>query len=309
MGPVGGTVSTVGREDWPEPSEKDAPAADVVGPALRAVAAVREAAATGSGTRDEVAGSGTLGAVGATDATPIVVDLTSGTASVTLGDAHSSPDIDPGRIVGPLQGLLGASPLRLGVKRAIDMVLALVALIVFAPILLVVAVLVATTSRGPVFYKSVRLGRGGEPFSFWKFRTMYNGADRDLESYLHMNDQSGPVFKIKDDPRRTRVGSFLRRSSIDELPQLLHVLSGKMSIVGPRPPLPGEVLKYGVVARQRLLVKPGLTCIWQVSGRSNVDFDTWVQMDLDYIATWSLGSDIKLILRTIPAVLRGTGAH
>ena len=199
--------------------------------------------------------------------------------------------------------------MRLGVKRLVDVVLSLVAIVLLSPLFLLGAALVALTSRGPVVYRSTRLGRGEEPFVFWKFRTMYDGAHEDRESYSHLNHQSGPIFKIREDPRCTPIGFFLRRSSLDELPQLFHVLRGKMSLVGPRPPLAEEVAQYDATARQRLLVKPGLTCIWQVSGRANIDFEKWVEMDLDYISTWSLRTDLWLMLRTVPAILRGTGAH
>jgi lipopolysaccharide/colanic/teichoic acid biosynthesis glycosyltransferase len=277
---------------------------------------LRATAAPGAAAVDETPSDGSL-AVAPTaepsDAQSIrtVIDLTSETPTVELRpvDGETQLEVPPGLFIGPLQGLLGASTRQLAAKRALDVALSLLAIVVLSPVFLLVALLVATTSRGPVVYRSIRIGRGGEGFAFWKFRTMYNGAEQDRKSYLHMNDASGPIFKIRNDPRLTRVGSFLRKSSLDELPQLFHVLSGKMSLVGPRPPLPEEVDLYDAVARQRLLVKPGLTCIWQVSGRSDVDFQTWIQMDLEYISAWSLGRDLVLLLRTVPAVLRGTGAH
>lgn len=205
-------------------------------------------------------------------------------------------------------GLLGASRSRLFAKRFIDVTGALVALVLFAPLLALVALAVKLTSPGPVFYVSDRVGKDGESFRFLKFRTMRTEADIEKPMLLELNDVDGPIFKIKDDPRITPLGRFLRRSSLDELPQLVHVLSGKMSLVGPRPPIPEEVAEYSVYHMSRLAVKPGLTCLWQVSGRSTLDFETWVEMDLEYIDNWSLGYDLRLIARTFPAVLSGRGA-
>ncbi len=172
-----------------------------------------------------------------------------------------------------------------------------------------IAVLVAVTTPGPVLYRSERVGKDGQVFSFLKFRSMFIDAPARLEELRDHNEQTGPVFKMENDPRITPIGKFLRRGSIDELPQLLHVLSGRMSIVGPRPALVAEVEQYSDVERQRLLVKPGITCIWQVSGRSTIDFDTWVAMDLEYIRCWSLAKDVSLMAQTVPAVLSGKGAY
>lgn len=209
----------------------------------------------------------------------------------------------------PTRGLPGATRWRLAVKRSMDIVLSAVAIVILTPLLLAVALLVKVTSRGPVFYVQERVGRAGEPFRMLKFRSMHLDAHDRRDEHVDANIHQGPIFKIRDDPRVTPVGHVIRRLSIDELPQLFNVLVGNMSLVGPRPPLPEEFLDYTARERQRLLVKPGVTCIWQVSGRSDIDFPTWVEMDLDYIRTWSLWLDLKLLLKTVPAVLSGRGAY
>lgn len=198
---------------------------------------------------------------------------------------------------------------KLGVKRLTDIVGALALLIVLSPVMLAAAAAVRLTSRGPVLFRQDRVGKDGEHFSMLKFRSMRIDAEDRLADVFALNEQTGPVFKAKDDPRITQVGRILRRCSIDEMPQLFHVLSGSMSLVGPRPALPSEVEHYTPYAQQRLLAKPGLTCIWQVNGRSTIDFETWVEMDLDYIEQWSIRSDIKLLAETLPAVLSGDGAY
>ncbi|MGH2595253.1 MAG: sugar transferase [Actinomycetota bacterium] len=207
------------------------------------------------------------------------------------------------------RGLLGASWWQLAVKRALDIVMSVLAIVVLTPLLLAVALLVMVTSPGPVFYVHQRVGRGGEPFRMVKFRSMYRNAHDLREAHVGQNMHQGPIFKIRDDPRITPVGRAIRKLSIDELPQFFNVLMGHMSLVGPRPALPEEFLDYTERERERLLVKPGVTCIWQVSGRSDIDFHTWIDMDLEYIETWSLLLDLKLLLRTVPAVLTGRGAY
>lgn len=194
-------------------------------------------------------------------------------------------------------------------KRLFDIVVALLALIFLSPIILVAALLVRLTSPGPVIFRQVRVGKGGRYFWCYKFRSMCVDAEKKKQELLHLNEASGPVFKIKRDPRVTPVGAILRKLSIDELPQLINVLKGDMSIVGPRPPLPSEVEVYSDYALQRLAVTPGLTCLWQVSGRSNISFERWVELDLAYIETMSFLTDLLILLRTIPAVLTGSGAH
>ena len=194
-------------------------------------------------------------------------------------------------------------------KRAMDIVGATVALIVFSPIMVAVAIAIKLTSKGPVIFKQQRAGLGGKPFTFYKFRTMFENADTMKENLLHCNEQIGPVFKIKADPRITTVGRFLRKTSIDELPQLWNVLTGDMSLVGPRPPTLDEVPHYETWQYKRLAVTPGITCIWQVSGRSKIGFEDWVRMDIRYTKARSLIHDIKILLRTIPAVISQRGAH
>jgi lipopolysaccharide/colanic/teichoic acid biosynthesis glycosyltransferase len=211
--------------------------------------------------------------------------------------------------VSPVGGLATASWPARAAKRTVDIIVSALALLLLTPLLLAVTVLVKATSRGPVLYRSVRTGKDGREFAFWKFRSMYVGAADHLTLIADENEQTGPVFKMKHDPRITKFGRILRKTSIDELPQLLHVLTGKMSLVGPRPALPAEVAQYDARARQRLAVKPGITCIWQVSGRSDIDFDTWVDMDVEYIKKWSPLLDIRLLLLTIPAVISGKGAY
>ena len=207
------------------------------------------------------------------------------------------------------RGLLNATRWQLAVKRGLDIVMSGLALVVLTPLLLAVAILVGVTSPGPIFFVQERVGRAGKPFRMLKFRSMYRDAhDRRLE-HVEQNMHQGPIFKIRDDPRTTPVGRAIRRLSIDELPQFFNVLMGSMSLVGPRPALPEEFLDYSERERGRLLVKPGVTCIWQVSGRSDVDFDTWIDMDLEYIEEWSLRLDLKLLAKTVPAVITGRGAY
>lgn len=194
-------------------------------------------------------------------------------------------------------------------KRWIDIGLSSTSLVVLSPAFLVVSVVIKLTSKGPIFYRQKRVGLNGRIFTLYKFRSMVVNADKMLEELADQNEMSGPVFKVKDDPRITQFGRFIRKYSIDELPQLFNVLRGDMSLVGPRPPLPDEVSEYMRKQRRRLSMRPGLTCIWQVSGRNQIpDFDTWAKLDLEYIDNWSLKKDFELMLRTIPVVLSGSGA-
>lgn len=196
-----------------------------------------------------------------------------------------------------------------GLKRAFDIVFALVILGLTWPIMLVVALLVKLTSKGPVIFQQVRVGQRGRYFNCYKFRSMCADAEEKKKLLMHLNEADGPVFKIKSDPRITPIGAFIRKTSLDELPQLFNVLKGDMSIVGPRPPIPSEVELYSPRERGRLAVRPGLTCLWQVSGRSNVSFERWVELDLLYIETMSFRNDLKIVMQTVPAVLTGSGAH
>jgi exopolysaccharide biosynthesis polyprenyl glycosylphosphotransferase len=197
----------------------------------------------------------------------------------------------------------------LALKRVFDVVTSAAAVLVLSPVFLLTALAIKIESPGPVFFRQQRVGRNGRPFKMMKFRSMHIDAEARLEALRHLNEADGPVFKIRNDPRITRVGRFIRRTSIDELPQFLNVLAGEMSVVGPRPPIPAEVRQYQRWQRRRLSVKPGITCTWQVSGRSNISFEKWMQLDLDYIDTWSLWKDLAIIFRTIPAVLMSRGAH
>lgn len=207
------------------------------------------------------------------------------------------------------RGLLGAPVWKLAVKRALDIVGSLVLLLVLAPLFAMVAIAIVASSPGPVFFVQQRVTRGGRMFPMVKFRSMYRDADSRRDEIIDLNECSGPVFKVRRDPRVTPVGSLIRKLSLDELPQLFNVLVGHMSLVGPRPPILTEVASYDRRQLGRLAVRAGLTCIWQVSGRSDVDFGRWIDMDIEYIENWTLALDLRLLLRTVPAVLSGRGAY
>lgn len=193
-------------------------------------------------------------------------------------------------------------------KRLVDVVAAISFLILLTPFFFLIAAWIKRTSHGTVFYHDRRVGKDGKEFTMYKFRTMYQGADQLKEKLKEYNEMSGPAFKMREDPRVTPIGRFLRRHSLDELPQLWNILKGEMSLVGPRPPLVEEVCHYQPWHWKRLSVTPGATCLWQVSGRNTIDnFDDWVRMDLEYIHRWSLWLDFKIILKTVWTVLRGTG--
>jgi exopolysaccharide biosynthesis polyprenyl glycosylphosphotransferase len=198
---------------------------------------------------------------------------------------------------------------KFSVKQVMDWGLAALLTVLAAPILLTIALTVAMTSRGPVFYLSHRVGRGGRLFPMVKFRTMYVGADRDVMALAAANDADGPLFKMRDDPRITRVGGFLRRYSLDELPQLFNVLRGHMSLVGPRPPLPHEVAAYEERMKRRLLVKPGMTGLWQVTGRSDLSWEESVRLDVYYAENWTPFLDLLILAQTARAVISGRGAY
>jgi exopolysaccharide biosynthesis polyprenyl glycosylphosphotransferase len=196
------------------------------------------------------------------------------------------------------------------IKYAADRVIALLLLILLSPFFLILMLLIKITGNAgaPVFYGQTRCGLHGRQFTLWKFRSMVPDADRQRDNLEPHNEMTGPVFKMRDDPRVTTIGRWLRRTSLDELPQLWNVLKGEMSLVGPRPPLPSEVERYDRWQRRRLSMKPGITCIWQVSGRNRLSFEEWMAMDLQYIDNWSLGLDIKILLKTIYVVATGYGA-
>lgn len=238
-------------------------------------------------------------------------------SGVTLLVAPRLTDISGPRIhIRPVAGLplLNVeepefSGVRRIVKGALDRLLALVAISVLSPVLIGVALAVRLTSRGPVLFTQMRVGRHGRPFRIHKFRSMYVDAEHRLIDLRDRNENDGLLFKIKDDPRVTPVGRFIRRYSLDELPQFFDVLLGRMSLVGPRPPLPSEVDLYPLDVRRRLVVKPGITGLWQVSGRSNLSWDDSVRLDLLYVENWSLAMDVTIMMKTVLAVLRRDGAY
>jgi len=195
------------------------------------------------------------------------------------------------------------------VKRIFDIVVSFLGIVLLCPILLIAGFLIKLTSPGPVFFTQKRLGLNKRHFDVYKFRTMVVGAEARMREIEHLNEVSGPVFKIKNDPRITPIGRLLRKTSIDELPQLFNVLKGEMSLVGPRP-LPLRDYKGFNKDRQRrrFCVKPGITCLWQIRGRSSIPFEQWMELDLQYIDKWSLWLDLQILMRTIPAVLKGSGA-
>jgi exopolysaccharide biosynthesis polyprenyl glycosylphosphotransferase len=206
-------------------------------------------------------------------------------------------------------------------KRAFDFLISLIALIVVSPLMLVIALVIKRTDKGPVFFVQERLGKDGRPFKFYKFRSMKHNSDdaihRQFAAMFINGDEDGcsatndgeKLFKMKTDPRITPIGGWLRKTSLDELPQLFNILRGEMSLVGPRPPIAYEIENYQPWHMERLKAVPGLTGLWQVSGRSNVSFDDMVRMDVNYINQWSLWKDVGIILKTVPVVLRGTGGY
>lgn len=194
-------------------------------------------------------------------------------------------------------------------KRLLDIFGSLVLIILLSPIFIAMAILVKLTSKGPILYRSERIGLCGVPFKFLKFRSMYQDADKKLTQLLGQNEKDGPIFKMKDDPRITPLGRFMRKYSIDELPQLFNVFLGEMSLVGPRPPLRREVEKYDEAALERLTVRPGITCYWQIMGRSELSFQEWIELDQRYIREMGVFTDLKILLKTPVAVIRGQGAY
>jgi exopolysaccharide biosynthesis polyprenyl glycosylphosphotransferase len=193
-------------------------------------------------------------------------------------------------------------------KRIIDFIGALVGLILISPVMIIVAIWIKVDSTGPVFFAQSRVGRDGKNFVMYKFRSMCTDAEELLGKLKDDNEMSGPMFKIKDDPRITKIGKFVRKTSIDELPQLFNILKGDMSLVGPRPSLPKEVAQFTTFQKQRLIAKPGLTCYWQVSGRSDVTFKEWMKMDIKYIVKRSTLLDIILIFKTVGVLFGDKGA-
>jgi exopolysaccharide biosynthesis polyprenyl glycosylphosphotransferase len=199
-------------------------------------------------------------------------------------------------------------PEMLFLKRFIDLITSAIAITLCLPLWIIIPILIKRDSPGPAFYVQERVGKNGRLFPMYKFRSMVDGADKMQSRVMHLNEMDGPVFKIKADPRLTRVGKFLRRTSLDELPQLFNVFNGSMSLVGPRPPILSEVSQYRPWQRKRLSVTPGVTCLWQVTGRNEVKFDEWMKLDMQYIDNWSLGLDAKILMRTVKAVVQRRGA-
>ena len=200
--------------------------------------------------------------------------------------------------------------LYLFLKRVIDKVVSLLGIVFLLPIFLIVAIAIKLEDpKGKVFFSQLRCGKNNQLFPMYKFRSMVSNAEELLEELKLLNEMDGPAFKIKEDPRITKVGKFIRKTSIDELPQLFNVLKGNMSLVGPRPPIPSEVVEYNDYQMQRLLVKPGLTCIWQVSGRNNVGFEEWIDMDLHYIENRNIFMDLKLIFMTVGVLFGDENAY
>jgi len=197
----------------------------------------------------------------------------------------------------------------LAAKRLVDVALALVGLVLLLPLLPAIVGLIKLDSRGPILFRQKRVGQGGRLFTCYKFRSMVPDAESRKAELVAMNEATGPAFKIRNDPRITAIGHFLRRSSLDEVPQLFNVLLGQMSMVGPRPQIPAEVELYEPWHRGRLAVTPGITCLWQISGRSQVGFDEWMRLDLEYVRRRSLALDLRILLGTLPAVIARKGAY
>jgi lipopolysaccharide/colanic/teichoic acid biosynthesis glycosyltransferase len=223
---------------------------------------------------------------------------------LVIGAVDLSKFTSPKSLMSPLW----VSKWRLSCKRAIDIIIAATSLILLSPLLAIIAIAVKVSSPGPILFRWRVVGKGGKPLEAFKFRSMYRDAEERKARLLALNEMQGPVFKITNDPRITRVGRWLRKYSLDELPQLWSVFKGDLSLVGPRPPLQSEYIGFTERQKLKLSVKPGITCLWQVGGRNQIsDFDEWIRLDLLYIQQWSLGLDFRILLRTTAAVLSGTG--
>ncbi len=223
------------------------------------------------------------------------------TSGVVFDQAYEYPCIEI--VKTPLRGL------NLFLKRTADFALSILGLVVISPFFAVIALCIKLDSKGPIIIKQRRIGKNGAPFQMFKFRSMVENAESLKTQLEEHNEADGPVFKMKNDPRITRVGRFIRKYSLDELPQLINVVLGQMSLVGPRPPLPQEVERYTDYEWRRLDIRPGITGLWQINGRSDLPFEEWVKLDLYYIEHWSLGLELKIIFKTIPIVIKGTGAY
>ncbi len=237
-----------------------------------------------------------------------IPSLSEGTTPVPVSDPERSGYAIPTAEVS-LEVMVADSTRYRMAKRIFDIVVGTCVLILLVPLVPLIALMIRMDSKGPIFYRQDRVGQGERKFKFYKFRSMYHDADGQVDELSEENEQEGPVFKMRSDPRVTSIGRFLRRSSLDEIPQIFNVLKGDMSIVGPRPPLPREVRDYKPWHRQRLSVKPGITCLWQISGRSHIGFDEWMRLDMEYLRTRSLRGDLVILLKTIPAVMARRGAY
>lgn len=226
-----------------------------------------------------------------------------------MNSSNTAAEYYQGYELTPYIGQRNQSKAYLFFKRIMDIVGSLTGIILLAPLMLVVAILIKLDSKGPALFAQTRCGKKGKIFKMYKFRSMCSDAEKKKKELEHLNEAKCVIFKIKQDPRITKVGRFIRKTSIDELLQLFNVLKGEMSLVGPRPPVPGEVEKYDSWQRLRLSVKPGLTGLWQVSGRSNLEFDDMVRLDLQYIRERSFMMDIRLLVKTVPVVLKMEGAY
>jgi len=244
--------------------------------------------------------------VGACEETGVEVSIVADFFDIAIAKLHATMFYDI-----PLLSFstTPSQQLQLLLKDCLDRFGSLILLILISPLFVAAFIAIKLTSPGPIFFKQTRSGLNGRKFTIYKFRSMNVEAEEKLEQLKDYNEMNGPVFKMKNDPRVTPVGCLLRRTSIDELPQLINVLKGEMSLVGPRPPLPAEIDHYDRWQRRRLSVKPGLTCLWQISGRNNVDFREWMNLDLLYIDNWSLWLDIRILLKTLLVVVRGSGAY
>jgi len=242
--------------------------------------------------------------------------MTSSAKGVLTNEWSREPTIEPVELVEPVAVTplaLQPSPAWIGwqgrLKRAFDIVAALLLLVLLSPLLALLALIIRLDSKGPVIFRQTRCGKDGKLFTFYKFRGMVADAEARQAEFDHLNEAQGPIFKMKHDPRVTRVGRVLRRTSLDELPQLWNVLRGEMSLVGPRPPLPKEVEKYEEWHRARLRAVPGITGLWQVSGRSHLGFDEMTRLDIEYLNVWSLALDLRILVRTVVAVVFAHGAY
>lgn len=205
--------------------------------------------------------------------------------------------------------LLNLSHGALTVKRVLDFLASVVLAVVLIPLFFIIAIVIKLDSPGPVLFRQMRVGKNGKQFRFYKFRTMVKDAEQQREGIVSLNEATGPMFKVKNDPRITRASAFLRKTSLDELPQIINVIRGEMSLVGPRPALPNEVKEYNALGMKRLLVMPGMTGEWQVNGRSDSTFEDMIKNDMDYIKNWSIWLDIKIMIKTIPVIIYRRGAY